>query len=194
MNPESKLNEFLAGMVLFLVVSTVSADEAETPASFNYTDDWVLVSAPPPPGPYRSVNIDPRVPGQDTIPDFSVVAPPSGPVSEIPAEALANPPAAGHESPAKSPQDQRTSRQELQDSGRAPVSGPYDRMMPRPPAFNYPGSANYPPQSGYPGYRNMPPFGYYRTPAGRPVEQVPPPPVYDATMNRQADKATGGVH
>ena len=188
---ESKLNEFLAGLLLLLVASTLSADEAKTPVSFNYTDDWALVSAPPPPGPYRSVNIDPRVPGQDTIPDFSVTA---GPASAIPAEVLANPPAAGHASPATPPQDQGTPRQELQNTGRAPVPGPYGRMMPRPPAFNYPGSANYPPQSGYPGYRNMPPFGYYRAPAGRRAQQVPPPPVYDAMMNRQTDTASGGVH
>ena len=194
MNSKSILTRFLTGVMLLLVVVGVSADEASTSAAFNYTDDWVLVSAPPPPGPYRAVNIDPRVPGQDTVPDFSMGMAPDAPADTIPAEALANPPAAGHTSVAQPSQGQGMPRQELQNTGRAPVPGPYGRMMPRPPAFNYPGNANYPPQSGYPGYRNMPPFGYYRAPAGRPVQQVPPPPVYDAMMNRQTDQSSGGVH
>ena len=92
--------------MLLLVVVGVSADEASTSAAFNYTDDWVLVSAPPPPGPYRAVNIDPRVPGQDTVPDFSMGMAPDAPAGTIPAEALANPPAAGHKSVAQPSQGQ----------------------------------------------------------------------------------------
>jgi hypothetical protein len=194
MNPKNKLSWFLSGVILLPVVSGVFADEAATSAAFTYTDDWVLVSAPPPPGPYRPVNIDPRVPGQDTIPEFSMGMAPAVQADAIPADALANPPAAGHPSAAPTSRDQGSVRQELKNKSRPPVPGPYGRMMPAPPAFNYPGSANYPSQSGYPGYRNMPPFGYYRTPAGRPVEQVPPPPVYDAMLKQQSDKASGGDH
>jgi len=43
----------IAGAVL-LFTATIA------PASAN-SGDWSLVSAPPPPGPYRTVNLDPRV-------------------------------------------------------------------------------------------------------------------------------------
>lgn len=41
---------------------------AEGDSTFRYSDEWALVSAPPPSGPYRLVHIDPRVPGQGIAP------------------------------------------------------------------------------------------------------------------------------
>lgn len=72
-------------------------------------DDWSIVSAPPPPGPYRSINIDPRIPGQDAVsmPGVGRELSTSG---FIPAEALRTPPAAG---------------------GAAPLSGGYPSSQPR---------------------------------------------------------------
>jgi hypothetical protein len=56
---------------LFSLLSTAGAVLLFTatiaPASAN-SGDWSLVSAPPPPGPYRTVNLDPRVPGAEGIP------------------------------------------------------------------------------------------------------------------------------
>ena len=49
--------EFVSGPVvlsMLLMTAPVLAQETE----FTYTDDWAVVSAPPPPGPYRAVNID----------------------------------------------------------------------------------------------------------------------------------------
>jgi hypothetical protein len=60
---------------------------------FVYTDDWALVSAPPPPGPYQSVNIDPRVPGQDAAPPMTIEPPPVTPPPGMPAAVDIQPPA-----------------------------------------------------------------------------------------------------
>ena len=85
------------GSLILILISTalpVSADEANQTSAYTYKDDWAVVSAPPPPGPYRAVNIDPRVPGVGAIPPLSMDAPVMV-EQDIPAEALATPPAAG---------------------------------------------------------------------------------------------------
>lgn len=154
--------------------------------AFNYTEGWDRVSAPPPPGPYRAVNLDPRIPGQDTFPlmpteEPSAATGTTGSAVEIPAEALLQPPAAGR--PTLQPLADRPAASPGQPASQPPARG-YNRAMPRPPAYGYPA----PPQgySGYPGYRNMPSTGYSGAPARRLPQQVPPPPVYDAMMkNRQ---------
>lgn len=61
----------------------VTAADAET--QFKYSDEWSLVSAPPPAGPYQPVNIDPRVPGPGTIPQ--VPMPRLQAADEVPADA-----------------------------------------------------------------------------------------------------------
>jgi hypothetical protein len=175
----------IAGMSVFLTLLlgavSVTADPATGSTSFTYSEGWDIVSAPPPPGPYRAINLDPRIPGQDSIPLMPVEEPPTG----IPAEALNNPPSAGAPALSKVPDEPAASV----DAGQAVPSqqppGPYNRRMPAPPAFNYPAPARYPAQSGYSGYRNLPPQGYYGAPVRRQPQQVPPPPVYDALRNNR---------
>lgn len=60
------------------------ARDAET--QFKYSDEWSLVSAPPPAGPYQPVNIDPRVPGPGTIPEVPMPMPRLHAADEPPAE------------------------------------------------------------------------------------------------------------
>ena len=175
----------LTGVSFFLislpVALPVMADAGAEPPGYTYSEDWAVVSAPPPPGPYRAINLDPRIPGQDSIPLMPVEEPPTG----IPAEALNNPPSAGAPALSNVPDEPAASL----DAGQAVPSqqppGPYNRRMPAPPAFNYPAPARYPAQSGYSGYRNLPPQGYYGAPVRRQPRQVPPPPVYDALRNKR---------
>jgi hypothetical protein len=64
-------------LLLLLAAGGVVADEQATdqqqalgdaPApAYTYNDDWGLVSAPPPQGPYNAINLDPRIPGQDLV-------------------------------------------------------------------------------------------------------------------------------
>ncbi len=54
------------GITLVLAITGVAS--ADTTTTYRYSDEWALVSAPPPSGPYRSVHIDPRVPGQGIAP------------------------------------------------------------------------------------------------------------------------------
>ncbi len=83
-------NRFMMGLrllpvlcVAFLSPST-SADEPKT--QYKYSDEWSLVSAPPPAGPYQPVNIDPRIPGSDTIQQVPMAIPQLRATGEIPAE------------------------------------------------------------------------------------------------------------
>ncbi|HUT39851.1 MAG TPA: hypothetical protein VM011_00785 [Gammaproteobacteria bacterium] len=72
-------NRRLRGMHLVLMLAAgflLQASHAEEPEiQFKYSDEWSLVSAPPPAGPYQPVNIDPRVPGVGTIPQVPMVMP-----------------------------------------------------------------------------------------------------------------------
>ena len=52
--------------VFFLALTTL-APGIHAEEGFSYSEDWALVSAPPPPGPYRPVHLDPRVPGQGAV-------------------------------------------------------------------------------------------------------------------------------
>ena len=178
-------------LALLLMTAPVLADESAPSSEFTYTDDWAVVSAPPPPGPYRAVNIDPRVPGIDAIPPLPMDATTSSAVDDIPAEALAHPPAAGI--PATLPlQDVPAAALEPQPS--APPVAPVrtERVAPSPPGYYYSAPSRYPaqthsaPPAGYSGYRNQPAYGYYGESAYRQGEQqVPPPPAYDAMMKNQ---------
>jgi hypothetical protein len=178
-------------LILALISSAlpVSADEANPTPGYTYKDDWAVVSAPPPPGPYRAVNIDPRVPGAGAIPPLPLDAP--GMVEkDIPAEALATPPAAGM--PTSSPQ------LESPAASQQPPQQADAQQRPLPPrGYSYPAQPRYPAQtrqapsgSSYSGgYRNQPPYGYYGAPGypqqGQQTQQVPPPPVYDAMIRNQ---------
>jgi hypothetical protein len=175
-------------LTLLLGAGPLMADNSAGSAGFTYSEGWDIVSAPPPPGPYRAVNLDPRIPGQNMIPLLPVEGQPANvvsekPATEIPAEALNNPPAAGAPAGYYVP-DAPAARLNIEQAAPPrPVPGRYSGMMPAPPAFNYPAPSRSPMQSGYSGYRNTPPMGYYGAPVRRPARQVPPPPVYDAMMN-----------
>ena len=171
---------------LFLLTSSVLAEESAPSSEFKYTDDWAVVSAPPPPGPYRAVNIDPRVPGFDATPPLPMdaVTTSSEGEEDIPAEALANPPAAGI--PASPPlQDSPAAALEVQQTAPHMVPGTAGRTAPPSPGYYYPAPPRYPaqtrsgPPAGYPAFRNQQAYRYYGVPANRQGEQqVPPPPVY----------------
>ena len=193
--------EFVSGPVvlsLLLMTAPVLAQETE----FTYTDDWAVVSAPPPPGPYRAVNIDPRVPGTDAIPPLPMDAVTTPSAEErIPAEALANPPAAGIPA-SHQPTDAPASAVDKQRSAPPEMTGYPKRVAPSPPGYYYPAPAQYPAQShsvppaappaAYPGYRNQPAYGYYGSPAYRQgQQQVPPPPMYDSMMRNQYPAGRG---
>jgi hypothetical protein len=186
------------GIWIFLtmlpVASPVSADAVVESRSYNYSEGWALVSAPPPPGPYMAINLDPRIPGQDLLPMLPVKESANAVVSEIPAdsipvEALENPPAAGMP---VMPESGQSPAADLNAAGAAlppPVPGRYNRMM---PAYNYPAAPRYPVRTGFPNYRSTPPMGYYGGAVPRTPQQVPPPPVYDATINERRYYASPG--
>ena len=180
---------------LLLMTAPVLADESAPNTEFTYTDDWAVVSAPPPPGPYRAVNIDPRVPGVDAIPPLTIDA--ATPPAEylIPADAMANAPAAGIPA-TRQPADTPASALGNQSTAQPERPGRTQRVAPPSPGYYYPAPSRYPAQShpapaavppaAYPGYRNQPAYGYYGSPAYRQGQrQVPPPPVYDSQMRNQ---------
>jgi len=177
---------------LFLLTSSVLAEESAPSSEFKYTDDWAVVSAPPPPGPYRAVNIDPRVPGFDTTPPLPMdaVTTSSG-EEDIPAEVLATPPAAGIPA-SPSLQDSPAAALDVKQAAQPVIPGPAGRAAPSPPGYYYPAPSRYPaqtrsgPPAGYPAFRNQQAYRYYGVPANRQgVQQVPPPPVYDAMMRNK---------
>jgi hypothetical protein len=165
----------LAGLLL---IDGVMADQqpvdTENQSSFyTYHDDWAIVSAPPPPGPYQSVNIDPRIPGQEDVitPFVSGYNEPPTRGEQLPEDFMGAPPAAGTPSqvvPSTPP-------------GFEPPPGYYRsrgyNQNPPAPVQDYRGPYGYP-QSG--NYR----YGYTPSPWSnptlqRPEDEVPPPPVYN---------------
>jgi hypothetical protein len=152
--------------------------ETETgPSGFNYSDDWSIVSAPPPPGPYYSVNVDPRVPGQEDNmpPSASDFEPTSGLQEQLIESFISAPPAAGR--PASQPAS--SGRPSAHYAPHGYSSHPYGM------SYGYPqgGSAALRNYSRDPG-----PAGGYYPPAGSSPwaappsgsePEVPPPPVYD---------------
>jgi hypothetical protein len=54
-----------------------ASGDAQAPA-YTYNDDWGMVSAPPPQGPYNAVNLDPRIPGQDLVTTMPMLMPDRG--------------------------------------------------------------------------------------------------------------------
>ena len=187
---------------LLLVTSAALAGESAPTYEFTYSDDWAVVSAPPPPGPYRAVNIDPRVPGGDAIPPISMeagttpargdmpdeaAATPSG--KDIPAAAMTAAPAAGMPPATRLPEAGPVSALGAQPSAPSIMPGRAERVAPSQPGYYYPAPPRYPaqttsvPPSGYPGYRNQPAYGYYGSPVyPQRQQQVPPPPVYDSSI------------
>ena len=199
MNLHKMLFGLHAGMLLALGVAGSASADQQVP--YKYSDEWSVVSAPGPSGPYQPVNIDPRVPGSalPLLPDLpgavdanlaeqddSLAAqqpmPPTG-EPDVEADTLSQPPAAG-------PPD-RGSVASGSSPARTPYSGPqqpvpgYYRNIAPPAAFRNPVQPASPAAGWRPAYPNRPPPGYYRSPAYSSGEQeVPPPPVYEEQQRR----------
>ena len=161
-------------------------------------DDWRLVSAPPPPGPYRAVNLDPRVPGQEEIPGMGNRAPETtgaapaawrradyqAPVNPAPMKRLPK-----MQPPVKRlPVMQAPMNQPLP---RAP--GDYQHRISRPPANAYPEVPGYPGERGRQDAGTMVPRGYYPSQPYPAESEVPPPPVYDAMMQSPSGAYQSGA-
>lgn len=160
--------------LLFLGSNVLAMDEREAATSSD--SDWSIVSAPPPPGPYRSVNIDPRIPGQDdvSVPGLSQDFDTS---SQLPAEALRMPPAAGgvaHESAmpgSLQPPGARDDTQPSRTEGYMPPTRPRDSVSaPVQPEYAQPPGPDYYAEP----YRTE---GY--VPPPRPRDYVPAPQQQD---------------
>jgi hypothetical protein len=205
MTKYSGIGLFPLVLMLQLVAQPASGEEAAV-QQYQYSDEWSVVSAPPPAGPYRSVNIDPRVPGVGAVPpipmeiqaqetvegaaDATVAEAPGASMDDrametagtLQEDTMNHPPAAGIAVPAPAmvaPVDAAADAMQQYPGSRLPPPGYYGRTMPPTPAFNYPAPTRYPRQAGYPGYPNMPPFGYYNPPVRSQEPEVPPPPVYE---------------
>lgn len=173
-----KIKGRLPGVLMLLPLLPLPAVAVAQEAPFTYSEDWGLVSAPPPPGPYQAVNIDPRVPGQDTIPPMSTDVETVEGWAEMPADIHAAPPAAGN--PASVPAMEPPLQHGPAGHVPAPVPGTFDGRMQQPPGYPFPQPTGMSAPEPYTNYGNMPPSGYYRSPAVQMEEEVPPPPVYDA--------------
>ena len=171
MKDARSLSAYLFFMMSVVVGSASVLVATSTPASAN-AEDWTLVSAPPPPGPYRAVNLDPRVPGHEGIPAIGNAPRFLQQPGNISSETAGTAPAAGGQANYQAPVKQLP----LQ------VPGAYQTRMPRFPVNAYPGPSRYPAQMGRPNFGTMPPRGYYPSQPRQPEEVVPPPPVYDAMM------------
>ena len=166
---------------LFPLVSIVGAvallAATVAPVSAN-SGDWSLVSAPPPPGPYRSINLDPRVPGAEGIPMIGIAPTFSQSVENRAPVTPDAAPAAGGQA------NYQTQMNRLPP--QAP--GRYQSLMPRPPV-----NTRYPAQVGRQNYGTMPSRGYFPTHPYQAEEVVPPPPVYDAMMRSPPGANQGGT-
>ncbi len=137
-------------------------------SEFVYHDDWAIVSAPPPPGPYNPVHLDPRIPGQEgnVRSQLSLQRAPAITAERIIDDMTSEPPAAGQPAIEARP-PARAARQVPYSA--PPVHYGYGRL---PPRFQTPWSAgSYPP--------SFPPTGWAGSGPGVFEEEVPPPPVYD---------------
>lgn len=156
-------------LAVMLTMMVAHADESvptttdNSGQEFTYNDDWELVSAPPPPGPYQGVNLDPRIPGQEDNIQPRMTSPTApAQMADRMMDRLTNapPPAAGQ--PSIPPQRPVTAARQI----------PYPQYIQR--GYGYgrvPGPGAYPPAVSQ-GWGGGPP-------AGRMVEQVPPPAAYN---------------
>ncbi len=163
-----------AMLLVTLATPPVFGEEPVLP--YQYTNDWSLVSAPPPAGPYRPVNIDPRVPGPGSVPELPMLPlQPDDKTGGTPGnDGIAT--TDSNNISQQSTSDPAVVEQEI--SASIPGAPPAAGIPAQSPAYNYP-PPGYPYQSMYRGGQGLPPPGYYN-PARRDAEpEVPPPPVYD---------------
>jgi len=65
------MSSVFAMLIVSLLTPPVFGEEPALP--YQYSNEWSLVSAPPPAGPYRPINIDPRVPGPGTVTELPLL-------------------------------------------------------------------------------------------------------------------------
>jgi hypothetical protein len=165
------------GLVLIdAIAAEQQPGESEMQSSFyTYHDDWAIVSAPPPPGPYQSVNVDPRIPGQEDVrtPFLGRFNDSPAPGEQLPDDFTGAPPAAGIPSPAA------PGVYSGQESISQPPPGYY---RPRGYSQNRPAPVqDYGEPYGYPRSGNFR-YGYMPSPWSSPPQaedEVTPPPVYN---------------
>jgi hypothetical protein len=187
----------LAIAVALAPAAAASADQPPAKAVdqssyYTYHKDWAIVSAPPPPGPYQTVNLDPRIPGQeDAMPAYAgaFTAQPA-PIGQDSENFLDEPPAAGPPPVGAGPQPGGTAFDD-----QPPPPGYYSSR-----GFVRRGSA---PVQGYQrpyyGYQRpeAPRYGYEVTPwsnvpVPRTEDEVPPPPVYNRMVSPPPPGYRGG--
>ncbi|MGB5260534.1 MAG: hypothetical protein WBO34_08450 [Gammaproteobacteria bacterium] len=56
------------GNFVLLAVVAATPISGKAQPEYSYSDEWPIVSAPPPSGPFRSIHLDPRIPGQGIAP------------------------------------------------------------------------------------------------------------------------------
>jgi hypothetical protein len=183
----------MAGCMTVCYAQAPVGGELSTQATgYRYSDDWKIVSAPPPPGPYETVNVDPRVPGQDITRPVPRDVMTLDPAESMPIElGQLAPPAAGRTDDAAQARSQQTFTP-------PPPAGAYrwrsERSAPS-AGYGRRGYTSYPRQYSYPGhgqgYRQdygrgyNPGYGYSypgQYAPGHP-QDIPPPP-YALTPDR----------
>lgn len=177
------LGVFLAITGGLVLIDAAAADQqpADTEIQstfYTYHDDWAIVSAPPPPGPYQSVNIDPRIPGQEDVitPFVSGFNEPPTPGEQLPEDFMGAPPAAGSPSQAASAAYPAQKSFAYEPPPGYYRSRGYSQNRPA-PVQNYRGPYGYQ-QSGNSRY-GYTPSPWSNPQRQRPEDEVPPPPVYN---------------
>jgi len=178
-------------MILALLGGPLAAaGTADMANPYTYPNDWKLVSAPPPSGPYHSVNLDPRIPGQGPMPSISPGYSTLQSAPRDPSSTAVAPPTTEGEPQGVPGQGYPA----MEPYGYGPPPGAYaPRRYDRGavPAYNYPQPSRYPAQR--PDFRTnryLAPPGAYYTPQTRGLSQdIPPPPAsYEGPMeNLQTD-------
>jgi len=181
------LGVFLAIAGSLVLTDVVSEDQppgdtGTQSSPYSYSNDWAIVSAPPPPGPYQSVNVDPRIPGQEDlrIPFGSGLDTPRAKSEQLPGDFMGAPPSAG--TPARPMAPGAYTGQE--PSGNEPPPGYYrsqgNNQSWTAPVQDYTGSYGYP--SSVDSRNGYAPSPWYNSPGQRSEDEVPPPPLYNGRI------------
>lgn len=170
--------------------------DASAPA-YTYSDDWNLVSAPPPLGPYNAINLDPRVPGKNLVepmpipetdrpeaPVARATAPtPGGPGSvsataSMPTQSSVPPQTPYDYQPQPYTREQPAQAQDRRDQQATPPGQPGQEIVQRPETRVY----------GPADFMNAP-YPSAGVPANRPQ-----PPVASVQQRRREQRSPSGYH
>jgi hypothetical protein len=202
MKPQTLIANTYLPLLLVLSVGSVIAGEQATDQqavlpdasdpAHTHSDDWNVVSAPPPLGPYNTINLDPRLPGQKQVEPMPI---PEVPVSRAMASTPEGPGRASAMAsmptqssiPPQTPydyqsqlysRDQLARAQDRRDHPLTPPGQPGREILQRPDTRVYgpAGITNAPyPSAGMPANRPQPPVASVQQ---RRHEQRPPQGYY----------------